>query len=225
MITDDHPRADNGDIHPDEEYAMQEIALERETADETENAKEKFVNLVKRFEKELFNFAYRLTGNRHDAEDLLQESFLKAYKYYFQLRDVSKFKEWIFQITANQFKNLLRKRRRERLSFPEDFEKNLTETLEQAPSKNPDESFVRRDNSKMLRDALAEIGPKMRTVLVLFELEGYSIEDIANMLSISRGTVKSRLHYARRKLKAILLSDDFIERHDYENTESENRND
>ena len=225
MITDDHPRADSSDITPDEEYAMQEIALERETANEAESAKEKFVNLVKRFEKELFNFAYRLTGNRHDAEDLLQESFLKAYKYYFQLRDVSKFKEWIFQITANQFKNLLRKRRRERLSFPEDFEKNVTETLEQAPSKNPEESFVRRDNSKMLQDALAEIGPKMRTVLVLFELECYSIEDIANMLSISRGTVKSRLHYARRKLKEILLSDHFIERHDYENTESEDRDD
>jgi RNA polymerase sigma-70 factor (ECF subfamily) len=225
MITDDHPRPGKSDVTPDEEYAMQEVALERDTVNETESAKDKFVNLVKHYEKELFNFAYRLTGNRHDAEDLLQESFLKAYKYYFQLRDASKFKEWIFQITANQFKNLLRKRRREKLTFPEDFEKNVTENLEQAPSKNPDESFARSDNSKLLQDAMAEIGPKMRTVLVLFELEGYSIEDIGKMLSISRGTVKSRLHYARRKLKEILLSEDFIERHDYENTESEDTDD
>ena len=221
MITEDHPRPGSSDISPDEEYAMQEIALERETVNETESAKEKFVSLVKHYEKELFNFAYRLTGNRHDAEDLLQESFFKAYKYYFQLRDVSKFKEWIFQITANQFKNLLRKRQRERLTFPEDFEKNVTENLEQAPSKNPDESFLRQDKSKLLQDALKEIGPKMRTVLVLFELEGYPIEDIANMLSISRGTVKSRLHYARRKLREILLSEDFAERHDYNGMESE----
>jgi RNA polymerase sigma-70 factor (ECF subfamily) len=215
MVLDDRPRHSSSDLPADEEFAMQEIALDRDTAAGAEDTRDEFVNLVKIYEKELFNFAYRLTGNRHDAEDLLQESLFKAYKYYFQLRDESKFKEWIFQITANQFKNLLRKRRRERLSFPEDFEKNITEGIEQAPSKNPDEAYVRRDNSELLWEAMSQLGSKMRAVLVMFELEGYSIEDIASSLSISRGTVKSRLHYARRKLKEILLSDDYIERHNF----------
>ncbi len=225
MITEERPRQKVSDLPHEEEFAMQEIALDREKASETDNAKERFVHLLKRYEKELYNFAYRLTGNRHDAEDLLQESFFKAYKYYFQLRDESKFKEWIFQITANQFKNLLRKRRRERLTFPEDFEKNVTESLEQAPSKNPDETFDRRDHRALLREAMSEMGDKMRTVLVLFELEGYTIEDISSMLSISRGTVKSRLHYARRKLKDVLMSDEFKERHQFNDLESEPEDD
>ena len=221
MVLDNSPRLPESDFTPDEELAMQEVALTREAIAEASSPREQFVKLVKIYEKELYNFAYRLTGNRYDAEDLLQESFFKAYKYFFQLRDESKFKEWIFQITANQFKNLLRKKRRERLSFPEDFEQNVTANLEQAPVHNPDQTFDRRDHSALLQEAMSEIGPKMRTVLVLFELEGYSIEDISSMLSISRGTVKSRLHYARRKLKEVLLSVDFIERHHYRETESD----
>jgi RNA polymerase sigma-70 factor (ECF subfamily) len=221
MVLDKHPRPGRSDLTPDEELAMQEVVLERETVAGTESNRDKFISLVKAHEKELYNFAYRLTGNRHDAEDLLQESFFKAYKYYFQLRDESKFKEWIFQITANQFKNLLRKKRRERLSFPEDFEKNVTETIEHPPIHNPDERYDRRDHSALVQEAISELGPKMRTVLVLFELEGYSIEDISSMLGISRGTVKSRLHYARRKLKEVLLSEDYVERHHYRDMESD----
>ena len=222
VVPEIDPRLAGSDLTPDEELAMQEVALDRKTVSGTENTREKFIELMSTFEKELYNFAYRLTGNRYDAEDLLQESFFKAYKYYFQLRDESKFKEWIFQITANQFKNLLRKRRREKLSFPEDFEQNITENLEQAPARNPDQTFDTHDHSALLQEALCELGAKMRTVLVLFELEGYSIEDISSMLGISRGTVKSRLHYARRKLKEVLLSENFIERHNFREAESGN---
>jgi RNA polymerase sigma-70 factor (ECF subfamily) len=222
VVLDRDPRPARNDLTPDEELAMQEVALDRNSVSGVGNTREKFIELVNTYERELYNFAYRLTGNRYDAEDLLQESFFKAYKYYFQLRDESKFKEWIFQITANQFKNLLRKRRRERLSFPEDFEQNITENLEQAPTRNPDQTFDTHDHSALLQEALGELGPKMRAVLVLFELEGYSIEDISSMLGISRGTVKSRLHYARRKLKEVLLSEDFIKRHNFRETESDN---
>jgi len=221
MIINPNTRHSESDLTPDEELAMQEVALTREKVAEAEKPRDRFVKLIGTYEKELYNFAFRLTGNRYDAEDLLQESFFKAYKYFFQLRDESKFKEWIFQITANQFKNLLRKKRREKLSFPEDFEQNVTENLEQTPTRNPDQTFDRRDHSSLLQEAMSELGPKMRTVLVLFELEGYSIEDISGMLGISRGTVKSRLHYARRKLKQVLLSEDFVERHHYRETESD----
>ena len=61
---------------------------------------------------ELYSFAYRLMGNREDAEDLLQESYFKAFKYFHQLRDTSKFKEWVFQITANQFRNQIKKKKK-----------------------------------------------------------------------------------------------------------------
>ena len=220
-MVNDPSRVSDGGKSVSEDKLMQELALNPTTTTDSKQLGERFVSLLGVYEKELYNFAYRLTGNRHDAEDLLQESFFKAYKYYFQLRDESKFKEWIFQITANQFKNILRKKKREKLSFPEDFERNITDNLEQAPKKNPDETFSRNDQSSMLREALAHVSPKMRTVLVLFELEGYAIEDISQMMSISRGTVKSRLHYARKKLKKILMSEEFVEKHQFHNGESE----
>ncbi len=173
------------------------------TEDRTiESGRERFVALVDNIRIELFNFAFRLTGTREEAEDLLQESYFKAYKYFHQLRDESKFKEWIFQITANQFKNFLRRKKKENTFYQDDQERVFAEP--EKTYKNPDELFLKNDRSAMVRKALEIVSPKMRSVLVLFELEGYSIDEVSKSLGISRGTVKSRLHYARKKLREVL---------------------
>jgi len=172
--------------------------------DQAEVRRLEFVQLVDNIRVELFNFALRLTGSREEAEDLLQESYFKAYKYFHQLRDQAKFKEWIFQITANQFKNFLRKKKKENTFYQDDTEYQFVEP-EQA-HRNPDELFLQNDRSSTVRKALEMISPKMRSVLIMFEIEGYSIEEVAQSLNISRGTVKSRLHYARRKLRDVLES-------------------
>lgn len=172
--------------------------------DQAKVRQELFSDLVNSIRTELYNFALRLTGNRPEAEDLLQESYFKAYKYFHQLRDRGKFKEWIFQITANQFKNFLRKKKKENTFYHDDSEQVFVER--EKPSRNPDELFMQSDRSSVVQKAFGFISPKMRSVLVLFEIEGYSIEEVSDTLGISRGTVKSRLHYARRKLKEILVS-------------------
>jgi len=155
---------------------------------------------------ELYNFAYRLTGTREDAEDLLQESYFKAYKYFHQLRDRSKFKEWIFQITANQFRNTLKRRKREQLYFVDEFEQ--AGHIPQQPGDDPDVIAERRDQAVRVQSAIDSLDPKMREALVLFELRGFSIEETAKILQISPGTVKSRLHYARKRLKSQLMETD-----------------
>ena len=172
--------------------------------DQVEVRRQQFVMLTDGIKTELYNFALRLTGSREEAEDLLQESYFKAYKYFHQLRDQDKFKEWIFQITANQFKNFLRKKKKENTFYQDDSEHQFNEP--EKVFRNPDELCYQRDRSVTVQKALEMISPKMRSVLVLFEIEGYSIEEVADTLRISRGTVKSRLHYARRKLREILES-------------------
>jgi len=172
------------------------------SVDRDEVSRRQFVTLVDGIKTELYNFALRLTGSREEAEDLLQESYFKAFKYFHQLREEGKFKEWIFQITANQFKNFLRKKKKENTFYQDDSEYQFMEP--EKVHRNPDELYYQSDRSDIVRQALEMISPKMRSVLVLFEIEGYSIEEVASTLGISRGTVKSRLHYARRKLREML---------------------
>lgn len=152
---------------------------------------------------ELYSFAYRLMGNKEDAEDLLQESYFKAYKYFHQLRNPDKFKEWVFQITANQFRNVIKKKKRERTYFVDDVE--IINEKPQEKTMNPDNIFEGVDLSDKVRHAIDNLHPKMKTALVLFELQEFNIDEVANILSISPGTVKSRLHYARKRLKTELL--------------------
>lgn len=163
-----------------------------------------FQEKMESIKNELYSFAYRLMGNREDAEDLLQESYFKAYKYFHQLRDTKKFKEWVFQITANQFRNQIKKKKRERTYFVDDFSAVVNDKP-QENVENPDKIFDEADLSDKVREAIDNLHPKMKTALVLFELQGFNIEEVANILGISPGTVKSRLHYARKRLRDELL--------------------
>jgi RNA polymerase sigma-70 factor, ECF subfamily len=195
-----------------EGLSMERVAtIERAIpVDREEEKRERFVSLMNGVRVELYNFAFRLTGTREEAEDLLQESYFKAFKYFHQLREETKFKEWIFQITANQFKNFLRRKKKENTYYQDDQERVFSE-----PDKvfrNPDELYLQNDRTCTVQKALELVSPKMRSVLVLFEIEGYSIEEVSDTLGISRGTVKSRLHYARKKLREILESGQMAEK-------------
>jgi RNA polymerase sigma-70 factor (ECF subfamily) len=184
---------------PMERVATIETAV---AVDREEEKQRRFVCLMNGIRTELYNFAFRLTGTREEAEDLLQESYFKAFKYFHQLREEAKFKEWIFQITANQFKNFLRRKKKENTFYHDDQERVFAEP--EKVHRNPDELYLQNDRTDIVRKALELVSPKMRSVLVLFEIEGYSIEEVSDTLRISRGTVKSRLHYARKKLREVL---------------------
>lgn|GEM_PF-2761671 len=172
-----------------------------ETEEETRRAFQAKMDSIR---KELYNFAYRMTGTREDAEDVLQESYFKAYKYFRQLRDRSKFKEWIFQITANQYRNTLKHKKREQLFFVDEFE--AAGLVPQPQTDDPDIRAERKDQSDRVRAAISELDYKMREALVHFELKGLSVDETARILQVSPGTIKSRLHYARKRFKTELLA-------------------
>lgn len=200
-----NPRPENPpDVREGRKMERAAIYEGTKPVDRDEARRQLFVELVDEIRVELYNFALRLTGSKEEAEDLLQESYFKAYKYFHQLRDENKFKEWIFQITANQFKNFLRKKKRDNTVYQDDTEHAFVEP--EQDHRNPDELYLQNDRTAVVWKALEMISPKMRSVLVLFEIEGYSIEEVSSTLGISRGTVKSRLHYARRKLREVLES-------------------
>lgn len=199
LFSDNNKRKGKEDM-PDEMTRVIGTPLSRENVLENNAVFQAKMDSIK---NELYSFAYRLMGNREDAEDLLQESYFKAFKYFHQLRDKTKFKEWIFQITANQFRNQLKKKKRERTYFVDDF--NVVLEKPQNTNINPDNLFDGLDLSEKVRFAIDNLHPKMKTALVLFELQGFNIDEVSNILGISPGTVKSRLHYARKRLKDELV--------------------
>jgi RNA polymerase sigma-70 factor, ECF subfamily len=191
------------EVEPDMNEEMTRTMNAQLTGEMTLESTALFQAKMDSIKNELYSFAYRLMGNREDAEDLLQESYFKAYKYFHQLRDKGKFKEWIFQITANQFRNQLKKKKREKTYFVDDF--NVVLDKPQNTNINPDNIYDGLDLSEKIRFAIDRLHPKMKTALVLFELQGFNIDEVSGILGISPGTVKSRLHYARKRLKDELL--------------------
>jgi RNA polymerase sigma-70 factor (ECF subfamily) len=138
--------------------------------------------------------AYRLTGSRDDAEDLLQETFLKAY------RSIEKFEEgtnpgaWVYTIMRNTFLNDIRsKKTREILLYDEQMAERLADTSEPARS---DEKM-----DEELQAVLNSLPPDMREALVAREINGLSYQEIADTMSLPIGTVKSRINRARESLK------------------------
>lgn len=144
---------------------------------------------VKRIEKLLFRVAWSYLGNNQDVEDAVQDALIKAWEKQDSLRNQAQFKAWLTKILVNQCKNLLRKRRK--WSFYPLEEKAVQPELmnEGAP----------------VLEAMNKLKPEHRVAITLFYLDGYSQQDIAEILQCPIGTVKTRLHTAKKQLKKILL--------------------
>ncbi|GMR11856.1 MAG: RNA polymerase sigma factor RpoE [Gemmatimonadota bacterium] len=157
--------------------------------------------LVRAYEASGLRLAIGMLGNTDDAEDALQEAFVKAYSSLGKFDVKRPFGPWFFQILRNQCRDMIRSRqakgklevRDERLEFrPADFEDG------------PERAHQRRAASEMLRDGLARIGEEHREVLVLKELQGFRYAEIARILDLPEGTVASRLYHARNALRGAL---------------------
>lgn len=166
-----------------------------------------FEELVKRYDRKLFRIAQHLTHNREDAQDVVQEAFLKAFQHLGQFRENSKFSTWLIRITLNQSLMELRKRRGTReVSIDNDFqseEDNLPIDLaDWAP--NPEELYRAAELREILRKTLQELGPRLRAVFVLRDIEGFSLEQTAEVLDLSVPAVKARSRRARLQLRERL---------------------
>lgn len=156
-----------------------------------------FGELVRHYEKFVFNVAYSFTANYDDAFDVAQDSFIKAWKKLSLFKGEASFSTWLYRITANTAKDLLAERNRRQ---------HESEADEHIPSQyeTPEERAIREENARELRQALDALDPEMREILVLRELEQLSYTEISELLGLEMGTVKSRLSRAREKLREIL---------------------
>jgi len=153
----------------------------------------------------LYNTAYRMTRNAEDAEDLVQETYLKAYRYYDKFEEGTNFKAWLFKIMKNTFINNYRKRQQtpalsDFADIEESFETQVNEDA--APKiKNPEEELLENVLDGDVQQALDKLPPDYRMVVLLADLEGFSYKEIAEILEVPVGTVMSRLYRGRRLLE------------------------
>ena len=162
------------------------------------------------FMDSLYSTAYRMSRNKQDAEDLIQETYLRAYKYYDKFQEGTNFKAWLFKILKNTFINRYRKRQRQPLknSFDEiedSFESKLLESPLTARGATPEEELMVGALDQDVQRALEALPEDYRTAVEMADLQGLSYREIATHLDIPLGTVMSRLYRGRRKLEAVLL--------------------
>lgn len=159
--------------------------------------------LVEEYQSQVINIAYGMLSNREDAYDAAQEVFLRIYKNIGNFRGESALSTWIFRITKNVCMDFLRKRR-ELVSLDAD-EENAPRQDIPDHRYSPEKSVERTELQRLVRQAISQMEEKYRLAITLFDIEGLSYEEIAEILDCPVGTVKSRLSRAREKLKQFFL--------------------
>ncbi len=163
--------------------------------------------LVRKYRERLYGIIYNLTANREDAADLTQEAFIKAFTSIHRFKGHSAFFTWLYRIGVNTALSHLKRNRFRRFFSLENIQEEgsnaqVIETL--AARHKSERGALLNELQEKLNDALQKLSPKHRTVVVLFEIEGLSHQEIADVMGCSVGTVRSRLHYAKQQLQADL---------------------
>lgn len=165
-----------------------------------------FAELVRRYERKIFRLAQNITQNREDAEDAMQEAFLKAYTHLGNFQGDSRFYTWLVRIAVNEALMKLRKRRPGEFSLDEPVESDEDllprEVADWGPS--PEQRFARSQMNEILTAAIEKLDPDFRIVFVLRDIEELSTEETARLLGLSIPAVKSRLLRARLRLRQRL---------------------
>jgi RNA polymerase sigma-70 factor (ECF subfamily) len=160
---------------------------------------EAFGILVERYEKPLFNAAFRITGNREDALEATQTAFLKVYDRLKTFDARHRFFSWIFRIVVNESLDIAQQRRR--------YVTDGSDNGEAPASGGPEADYAAAQASARVRRALAKLPPDHRSVLVLRHFHELSYSEMAQLIGIPEKTVKSRLFSARRELRELLAAD------------------
>ena len=175
------------------------------------------------YRDQLYKSALRMTRSVEDAEDLIQETYLKAYKYYARFSEGTNFKAWLFKIMKNTFINSYRKKKLQppKVDF-DDVQEGLEETLmdkAQSTLIDPESWLMAIEMDHEVRESLLSLPHDYKMVVLLADLEGFAYKEIADILAVPVGTVMSRLYRGRRMLEKALLS--FGRRYNYVNAPPE----
>ncbi len=166
-----------------------------------------FDQIVKRYDNKLFRVAQHITHNREDAEDAVQDAFLKAFRNLSSFQEKSQFSTWLFRIAVNQSLMKLRKNRyRREVPIEQDSEQPTAfrplEVADWAP--NPEQVYGAFELRNILRSQLQQLLPSLRVAFILRDIEGLSSEETAEVLDTTVDAVKTRLWRARLKLRQLL---------------------
>jgi RNA polymerase sigma-70 factor (ECF subfamily) len=179
-------------------------ALIRRTLD---GEKEAFSELVRRYQGRAYGVAVGIVGNRDDALDVVQDSFVKAFSSLRNFRFDAKFYTWFYRLLTNKAIDKIREvSRNPRASFDETWMQREDGDLmgQSEYFERPDEAVTKQEIKKVMKEAIDSLPEHHRVVIVLRELEGLSYQEIAEVLDISIGTVMSRIHYGKEKLRDLL---------------------
>jgi RNA polymerase sigma-70 factor (ECF subfamily) len=165
-----------------------------------------FEDLVLRHERRIFVMAQRITNNREDAEDVVQETFHKVYLHLDSFQEKSRFSTWLTRIAMNEAFMLLRRKRAVFEVLPE----NADDGAQSGPEKfidqgpNPEESCWQSERTQLLNEAINRLGPRIRTAILLRDIEERSVEETAHILGTTISAVKARVFHGRRKLRRMV---------------------
>lgn len=191
-IDEENESEDSDRVLSDDEIAQRTIDFEREAMPH--------MNL-------LYNYAYKMTGNQLDADDLLQETYLRAFRFFDKFEQGTNCKAWLFRIMKNLFINKYRKNQKEPGKVDYDDVENFFDTIKSDRIDSTD--LQEKVFSNLLDDdvltALNSLQDDFKTVVILCDLEGLSYEEIAEFVQVPIGTVRSRLHRGRKLLQQKLL--------------------
>ncbi len=175
----------------------------------TAEEQERFDELMKRTYKKVYNMAYRLSGNASDAEDLTQDTFIRALRAFDTYDGGKPFENWVFRILSRLFLDLLRYRKRRVVTVSYDApipqENDDTLFFEKADEHNsPERILLSESLSESMEHAIMSLTPEQRLIVVMADLEGVPYKDIAEMVDAPIGTIRSRLHRIHKQLRKRL---------------------
>lgn len=177
-----------------------------DAAESRSSKKSEFDRLVQRYHKQAFNIAYRMTGNHADAEDLTQEAFVRAFRFFGNYRRDWPFDNWLYKIMSNLFVDDLRRKPKAKLQSldqPIDGGRNEDVYLEISDlSQNPERIVMTDELDEHIQRALNLLPTDFRMTVILADIEGMSYEEISVVMRCSLGTVRSRLHRGRKLLRS-----------------------
>lgn len=167
-----------------------------------------FDQLILRYQRRLYGVLYNMTSNHEDTNDLLMETFDKAFRSLGTFKGDCQFYTWLYRIGVNRAINEMQRKRHRMPHFSlNDMDLNLeneTELRDFAPGSDPERTSQLQELQKKLNESLQRLSEEHRAVVVLFDIEGLPHAEIAAILGCSEGTVRSRLHYAHKQLKKML---------------------
>jgi RNA polymerase sigma-70 factor (ECF subfamily) len=165
-----------------------------------------FESLIRDTHKQAYSLAYRLTGNTAEAEDLVQESFLRAYKFFHRYDDSLPFTSWLYRIMTNAHIDMVRRRGRIKTTSLDGAGLDGSSTWD-VPDADaaPDREMLKNSLDEPVQRALGAMTAEFRMAVLLADVEGLAYEEVADIMGTSVGTVRSRIHRGRKQIRNYLL--------------------